>query len=444
MSRAPRRSLRLGIVGGGWAGLAAADRAVRLGHEVFLYEASRHWGGRARLLKFAKGPKETLDNGQHILIGAYTETLSLMQQVGVDVAQVLHPTSLNLRFADGGGLATPAWAAAWPTPLDVVAAIATALGWAWHDKLALLRTTTQWRTGGFTCPPEWNVARLCQNLPPRVLQDMVDPLCVAALNTPMDRASATVFLRVLQDAMLGQGWGQYKASTLLLPRADLGALLPRPASDWLVKHGAQCRTGTRIKALHRVGAHWRLEGAGVNEHFDHVILACPPAEAARLAQTCEVTGQSTAPWCQQALALRHEPIATVYLQAPADWAWPGTEPMLALRGGPAQFAFNRAALGGSPGLLALVVSACQGDKEALEQAIQQQAAQQLRLPHSQVMQTVVEKRATFACTPNLQRPGSAIAPGLWAAGEYIAGPYPGTLESAVRSGLQVAESISQT
>ena len=55
--------------------------------------------------------------------------------------------------------------------------------------------------------------------------------------------------------------------------------------------------------------------------------------------------------------------------------------------------------------------------------------------------TITEKRATFACTPGLQRPPPAIAPGLLACGDYIAGPYPATLEGAVRSGLQAAEAL---
>jgi predicted NAD/FAD-dependent oxidoreductase len=60
----------------------------------------------------------------------------------------------------------------------------------------------------------------------------------------------------------------------------------------------------------------------------------------------------------------------------------------------------------------------------------------------QVLQTVVEKRATFACTPALQRPPSAIAPGLWACGDYVQGPYPATLEGAVRSGACVAQQLA--
>ena len=91
--------------------------------------------------------------------------------------------------------------------------------------------------------------------------------------------------------------------------------------------------------------------------------------------------------------------------------------------------------------LALVASACTTDKAALQAAVQPQRCAGLG---EQVRQTVIEKRATFACTPGLRRPSAAIAPGLWAAGDYIDGPYPATLEGAVRSGLQAAERCTTT
>ena len=60
----------------------------------------------------------------------------------------------------------------------------------------------------------------------------------------------------------------------------------------------------------------------------------------------------------------------------------------------------------------------------------------------QPLKTIVEKRATFACVPGLQRPPAAIAPGLWACGDYVEGPYPATLEGAVRAGLAVADALT--
>ena len=101
--------------------------------------------------------------------------------------------------------------------------------------------------------------------------------------------------------------------------------------------------------------------------------------------------------------------------------------MLALRshtGAPAQFVFDRGQLGGPAGLLAIVVSASSGDRAILQAQVLVQAQQQLRLT-LQPVQTVVEKRATFACTPALKRPPMQIAPGLLACGDYLEGPYPG-------------------
>ena len=110
--------------------------------------------------------------------------------------------------------------------------------------------------------------------------------------------------------------------------------------------------------------------------------------------------------------------------------------MLALRSSaqhPAQFVFDRGQLGSPAGLLAFVVSAARGERATLQTQVLAQARAQLGLA-LQAVQTVVEKRATFACTPGLQRPPIAIAPGLLACGDYVEGPYPATLEGAVRSG----------
>ena len=115
--------------------------------------------------------------------------------------------------------------------------------------------------------------------------------------------------------------------------------------------------------------------------------------------------------------------------------------MMALTGTPAQFVFDRRHLG-EDGLLAFVVSVSRGTREALQQQVTAQGRAQLGLADLQPVVTIVEKRATFACTPGLERPGLQIAPGLAACGEYVAGPYPGTIEGAVRSARDALAGIS--
>ena len=148
-------------------------------------------------------------------------------------------------------------------------------------------------------------------------------------------------------------------------------------------------------------------------------------------------------WLLQAHGIRHEAIATVYATSLRRLP----RPMVALRSGPdepAQFVFDRGQLGGPAGLLAFVASAYRESKVTLEAQVMQQALDLLKtLGYSakdigslQVLQTVVEKRATFACTPNLQRPVSNPHPNLRVCGDYIDGPYPATLEGAVMSGIQ--------
>lgn len=430
--------MKIAVVGAGWAGMAAAMAHAQAGHAVTVLEAARTVGGRARAVQatLPDGTPATLDNGQHILIGAYTESLRLMRLVGVDPGTALLRLPLTLQFPDGTGLALPDL----PPPFDALLGIARARGWHWRDKLALLRAASGWQLGGFRCAAHTSVAQLCASLPERLMAEFIDPLCVSALNTPAAEASGQVFLRVLQDSLFSGRGG----SNLLLPRTNLGALFPEAAARWLAaQHGGAVLTGQRVQGIARLAdGRWEVQGTDFQGPYDHVTLACPPWEASRL-----IAGATDMPvahdaarqqWCAAADALRFEAITTVYLHgADAGLA----QPMLALRNTaehPAQFVFDRGQLDGLHGVLAFVVSASTGERAVVTEQVLRQAAEQLGLPSLQPLQTVVEKRATFACTPGLARPGMQVAPGLVACGDYVDGPYPATLEGAVLCGTAAA------
>ena len=433
--------MKVAIVGAGWAGCAAAVHAVRLGHQVTVFEATRIPGGRARRIEIDYGgAKLALDNGQHILIGAYRDTLKLMAELGINEADALLRIPLAMQFPDGSGLTL----ARLPAPIDAALGIMCARGWSLGDKASLLIAATGWQLRGFACSPQATVSALCAKITPAVMAMLIEPLCVSALNTPADRASGQVFLRVMRDALFSTSGG----SNLLLPRVDLSALLPDAAVAWLATHGAQVRLGSRVQDIKKNTAGWQVSvtsdsGSGGQDSFNAVVLACPANVAIKLVQSSTLPCQA---WLKAAGDLTYEAIATVYAFSPSG---PLAAPMLALPSSstpghvyPAQFVFDRSQLGGPAGLLAFVVSASTGDSATLSGQVVAQAAQQLALQHLEIVQTIVEKRATFACTPGLIRPSQTIATGLLAAGDYIDGPYPATLEGAVRSGLQAASLLN--
>jgi squalene-associated FAD-dependent desaturase len=417
--------MRIAIIGGGWSGLAAAVRAVTLGHEVTLMEMAPALGGRARTVH-RNGHHR--DNGQHILIGAYRHTLELMREVGVDLAGALSRTPLCLVTPDGNGLALRG-----PSSLTAFAgAVLRNRSWSWRSRVALLHASTRWALRGFECSAHLTVEALTRELPQEVREGLIEPLCVAALNTPVRRASAKVFLRVLKDSlMIGSG-----GADLLLPKLPLGELLPGPAQRWLQARGAQVMLRQRAGELHRLPAGWRV----CERDFDAVVLACSSVEAARLTRVHQPR------WSSLAAQIPHEAITTVYLSCPGAVL---NQPMTFLPGGPAQFAFDLSALGHPGGGYAFVISAADEfehlDQEALARAVVEQA---LRLFPSgtwpgtpEVAAVFTEHRATFRCEPGTPRPPRRIGNDLWAAGDYVEGPYPATLEGAVRSGAAAIEDM---
>jgi hydroxysqualene dehydroxylase len=418
----------LAVVGAGWAGLAAAVRATEAGHRVTLFDMAPQPGGRARAVEH---DGLLLDNGQHILIGAYRDTLALMRTVGADPEVLFDRRPLALRDPQGRGLALPRG----PAVPAFVRAVLALRDWPLSERLALLAAALRWRLTGFRADPQHTVADLVHALPERARTTLIEPLCVAALNTPSSQASAQVFLRVLRDALFsGPG-----AADLLLPRAPLSALLPTPATRWLQQHGAELRWTARVQRVEpAANARWQVDG----ETFDAVLLACSAHEAARLTQPV------AASWARTAATFDYEPIVTVYLQSTGSRL---PSPMVALHAAadaPAQFAFDLGALdasGARNGLFAFVISGAKAWVEAGLEATARATLRQAQVAFGSIkwqgLRTIAERRATFMCRPGLARPPTAIAPALAAAGDYIDGPYPATLEGAVRSALTALDAL---
>jgi squalene-associated FAD-dependent desaturase len=421
---------RVAVVGAGWAGLAAAATLAERGVPVTVFEASRSLGGRARRVTL---DGVDLDNGQHILIGAYGETLRLMRLVGADPDRLLVRLPLELRYASGFRFRAPPL----PAPLHLLAGLALASGLTVAERFAAVRFAAGLRRRRFTLDADESVERfLARHGQSGALRDRLwVPLCVSALNTPPEHASARVFANVLRDTL----GGDRAASDLLLPKADLGALFPAPAAAFVAGRGGEIRLGTAVRGIARDGAGFRLDADP--GPFSDVVLACPPQLAPALLGALPELGHLAA----TIAAIEHEPIYTCYLQYADDVSLPF--PMLGFSGGLTQWAFDRGTLSGHRGLIAAVLSAS-GEHEDLTHAelaaaIHTELAAGLPgLPAPRWHRVIAERRATFSCRPGLARPGNATTvPGLVLAGDYTASGYPATLEAAIRSGVAAANLV---
>ena len=436
MAEAAARAKHVAIVGAGYAGWAAAVTLVDAGHRVSVFETNRTPGGRARRV-VAHGRE--IDNGEHILLGAYAQTLALIERVhGRDshrdgqlfLRRPLHLEEPNrFRFR----------AAALPAPWHALGAFAGARGLGVRSRLATMRFVQRAKRARFRCAPSLTVAELLADAPGDATRALWEPLCLAALNTPIESASAQIFLNVLRAAFAGTS----RDSDVLLPRVDLTALFPEPAAAYVAARGGNVELATHVDALALDDGRVRLSARGATRTFDAAIVAVGPHQLVDLARNGASSSFADALACVSRFA--YEPIATVYLQY--EHPLELTFPMLKLDGDPGQWIFDRGVLGGAPGLAAVVIStetpALSLERDALLRAVHAQLEHAFGpLGGPAWSQVITERRATYACVANLARPvAGALAPGIYLAGDYTDAEFPATLEAATRSGVRAARAL---
>lgn len=434
------RKPSVAIIGAGWAGCAAAVELTRRGASATLFETARTLGGRARRVDHHGA---VLDNGQHILLGAYRDSLHLMKTVGLRPSETLLRLPLQMRYprhSGGMDLVAPRL----PAPFHLAWAVFRATGLTAADKLSLARFSSAARWMKWQLTTDCSVAELLDRFDQTetLIRLMWRPLCVAALNTPPERASARVFLAVLRDSL----GAPRSASDMLIPRQDLSSLFPDAAASYIEHHGGTVVAGTPVRRLSRTTQGWEIHTDKMDKAFDALIVATSAASAQML-----LTDQ--APEVASTLSFAYEPITTCYLKyAPTVQL---NEVFYALPDNPAkhrwaQFIFDRGQLDATQaGIMAVVISASSDaiaeGNDALLPEVLLQIASDLYMPallNPEWHQIITEKRATFSCTPDLPRPMNDTGNrGLFLAGDYTHGDYPATLEGAVRSGLAAARAV---
>lgn len=431
--------MKVVIVGGGWAGLAAAVLLIKNNISVTLLEASRQLGGRARLIQFGDN---RLDNGQHIMLGAYKSMLQILKDINVDEEQVLKRLPLDLKLLDKNKTCFHLRTGNLPAPVHLLTGLLSARGLSLKDRITVLRAIISMRLSGFKVEPDIPLQEYLNRLgqSKKAIQYLWQPLCISILNTPLDTASSEIFLNVIRDAF----FGKKSDSEMLLPINNLGACFPDPAMEYIEQNNGNIQLGSRVDSIQVSGN--KITGVTSNNELleaDNVILAGAPEHTLKLISNIAALSSIAA----KLENLESLPITTLYLRYPEPVSL--NRDFVGFTNCHTQWLFDRDRLTGDTGILAAVVSGpgkhMQMTTAELTAVITREIADHYPLfPTPIETKLVREKRATIAATARINKyriRNDSPVNGLWFAGDYTDTGYPSTLEGAIRSGQNCAQSI---
>ena len=421
---------KIAVIGAGWAGLSAAAHLVEHA-DVALYEAGRVAGGRARGV--SGDAFSFLDNGQHLLIGAYQGVFRLLDKAGADWRRCFFHQPLRWYLHDG-----LRFEAAWslPAPLNLLTGLLRGGNASLGEKTALVRQLKRLQSHHKRHLPDQSVQSWldAQGVSRKWLAEFWQPMVWGALNTPLDEASLNVLCNVLADGV----WAGCELSDYFVPRVDLTRAFAMPIVGYLQQHGAAWLPNQRVKRVlldnHR-GV--RVDG----ERFDGVIIATAPYHLEN------VLPPSLGDEVRLAIRdLAYYPITTVYLKYARAFRLPAL--MTGFAEGTAQWLIDRRRLTGANEIAAVV---------SLSHRIRATPLQWAQRVHGDVLrvcpdvskpvawQTITEKRATIASRVNRAVPAQdeLNRHAIWLAGDWLHPRYPATLEAAVQSGEMAAQAVLQ-
>ncbi len=430
------KGLRVAVVGGGLAGLAAALGCGDAGADVTVFESRPRLGG-ATFSITREG--RTLDNGQHIALRCCTAYRSFLRRLRVEDSLVLQPRLAIPVLAPGGRRATLARTSL-PAPLHLAASLLAYRHLPLTDRLAAIRAVAALRSlepGDPALDEEtfgsW-LERHGQS--PRAIAALWNLIVLPTINLPAEEASLLLATTVFRVGLLDES----DACDVGVPAVPLQRLHGDPATEELRTLGAEIRLRTRVRRVAAGGDGLSVELADTTELFDRVIVAVPHQAAPSLLPAGAVdAGVAT--------GLGVSPIVNVHLHFDRRVL---EHPFCAVVDSPSQWLFDRTAAAGVERGQLVSISLSHATRELErsrdELVRQHHAALAELLPaarRAQLLDADVtrEPRATFAGVPGTQRlrPGPQTpVPGLFLAGSWTDTGWPATMESAVRSGAAAA------
>jgi squalene-associated FAD-dependent desaturase len=410
--RRPEAPVRVAVVGGGLAGLAAALELVDAGNEVEVLEARPTLGGAVQTLPEREGdPPPPPDNGQHIALGCFTEYLAFLDRIGEGSSYRRRRLELPV-IGEDAGVSTIS-----RSPFSILGYRHLPL----RERLQVVRTLLALRRTDGRDDQSFGAVLRRLGASDAQIERFWDVFIRPALNLPTDEASAAMGAFTVKTALLGKA----AAADVILPARPLGEMHGDAAGNALEARGATVTTGRRVDSLDDLDA-------------DAVVVALPPAESARLLGEPEPR-------------LEPSPIVSVHLLFDRPLL---RSPLAALLGSPAHWVFDRGELTGhappDAGQYLTVVSS--GVPDLLEirgKGLVDLMAEELtgRLGHAELVWSRVsrEPNATVALRPGTQKERRRVETGrptVVRAGAWTDTGWPATMEGAVRSGLAAARRLT--
>lgn len=413
------------VIGAGLAGLAAALSLTRDGRSVTVHEAGPAAGGRCRSY-FDKELNLLIDNGNHLLLSGNRAARAYIEEIGSG-EQFVIPDSAVFPFMD---LNT---GERWSVRLN-------------RGRIPWWIFSAKRRVPDTRLSDYWEMARIVRYRDDTSVADsmrrgrlywrLLEPVAVAALNTPSQAGLARYLGAVMRETLMRGGL----ASTPMVPKAGLSPALIDPAIATLRARGADIRFNSRISAITieagRVTELRAPDGAIKLTETDSVVLAAPPWIAS------ELLPGLVAPDAFEAILNIH-----FRQSVPSDGPW-GEAGFIGLTSGTAEWVFVK------PDHVSVTISAANNMVDDSARAIatvvwpnvvdalalDQQA--KAAMPDYRV---VKEKRATFAATaeqdPRRPQARTALAANLALAGDWTDTGLPATIEGAIRSGRTAADVV---
>lgn len=421
------------IIGGGFAGLSAACYLAGKGIKVHLLEASPKLGGRAYSFNY-QNQNTVVDNGQHIMMGCYKNTIDFLKLIGAE-NKISFQKSLKINFVERGGENHKLDSSKLFYPFNLLLAILNYTAVRFRERISILKLFAKIF---FSDPKKYKNISAAEWLGnekqnERIIKSLWEIIVVGTLNTTAENASAEMLIKILKVIF----FTGRRSSVIVLPETGLSEMYCNDAKLFIEKNGGQISLSEKVSELEIEEEKIKkvVTNKDVYSDFDFVISAVPFHSLKKIINKFENENL-------QEMGIDYSPILTVHLWLDDN---PFTEKFYGLIDSEIHWVFNHGKH------ITLVTSSANELVEMTDEEIAEIIYSELEnyfpiFSQSFVTEKLIlkEKRATFIPTVELTERRDKLKfsyKNFFLAGDWINTGLPSTIEGAVLSGRAAADAV---